>query len=112
MAGQVIMLNRVEGELPSLSDVAKTSDIELQEIMENAAKSTENLIAQLDDQMQLVHPLHELLELDKALRSIWGSLEVETAKKVQLHREGKGKLSEIKNNPEYNDAIQEDIESC
>ena len=32
------MLNRVEEELPSTSDVAKADDIELQEIMENTAK--------------------------------------------------------------------------
>ena len=38
------MLNRVEEELPSVSDVAKVDDIELQEIMENAARSTENVI--------------------------------------------------------------------
>ena len=43
------MLNRVEQELPSASDIAKADDIELQEIMENAAKSKENLIAQLND---------------------------------------------------------------
>ena len=37
------MLNRVEKDLPSTSDVAKVDDIELQEIMENAGRSTENL---------------------------------------------------------------------
>ena len=49
------MLNRVEA-----SHVAKMGDIELQEMMENAVRSTENLIAQLDDQMQFEHLLHEL----------------------------------------------------
>ena len=43
------MLNRVEEELPSMSGVAKADKIELQEIMENAVKSTEDLIAQLDN---------------------------------------------------------------
>ena len=41
------MLNRAEEDLPSRSDLAKADDIELQEIMENAAKSTENLIEKL-----------------------------------------------------------------
>ena len=43
-------------------DVAKVDDIELQEIMENAARSTTDLIAQLDDKLGdlLEHPLHEL----------------------------------------------------
>ena len=35
------MLYRVEEELPSTSDLAKANDIELQEIMENAARSME-----------------------------------------------------------------------
>ena len=51
------MLIRVEEELPS--DISKADNIELQEITENAARSTENLIAQLDDQM---HPLGDLFE--------------------------------------------------
>ena len=44
-AQQAIMLTGVEEELPSASDVSKGNDIELQEIRENAARSTENLIA-------------------------------------------------------------------
>ena len=36
---QAAMLNIVEEELPSASDVDKVNDIELQEIMENAAKA-------------------------------------------------------------------------
>ena len=40
------MLNSVEEGLPSISDVAKADDIELQEITKNAARSTEDLIAQ------------------------------------------------------------------
>ena len=44
MAQQAIMLNRVKEELLSASDVAKVDNIELQEIMENAARSTEDFI--------------------------------------------------------------------
>ena len=43
-ARQAVMLNRVKEELPSTSDITKADDIELQEIMENASKSTEDLI--------------------------------------------------------------------
>ena len=86
-ARQAEMLNRVEEELPSASDVAKADDTELQEITENAERSTEDLITQLDDHLlgdSFKHPLCELLSLDKELRSIRGSLKVETAKRVKL----------------------------
>ena len=42
------MLNRVEEELPSVSDVAKADVIEFQVITENTTKSTEDLIAQFE----------------------------------------------------------------
>ena len=84
MGQQAMMLNRVGKELPSMSDVARTDDIELQEIMENAARSMENLIAQLEESEDL--PMHKLLSLDTKLRSIQGSLKVETAKKVELQQ--------------------------
>ena len=57
------MLNRVEEELPSTSDLAKADDIELQEIKENAAKSMGNLILQLKESEDI--PMCELLSLDK-----------------------------------------------
>ena len=67
------MLNRVEEEMPFASDIAKADDIELQEILENAARNTEDLIAQLDNKMHPLgdsfkHPLHKLLGLDKELQ--------------------------------------------
>ena len=40
MAEQAIMLNRVEKELPSASDIVKAGNIELQEINNNTARST------------------------------------------------------------------------
>ena len=43
-ARQAVMLNRVEEELPSMSDIAKADDIELQEITENALRSMENAL--------------------------------------------------------------------
>ena len=75
------MMNRVEKELPSEPDITKADDIELQEITENASKSTEVLILQMrHDQSQMddlfEHLLRELLGLDKQLRSIRGSLKV------------------------------------
>ena len=78
----VLDLLEKQAELPSLSEIAKADTIELKEI----AKSTEDLIYQINNQTQtddlLEHPLRELLGLDKQLRSIRGSLKVEVAKKV------------------------------
>ena len=105
-ARQAAMLNRVEGELLSESDITKADDIELQEITENASKSTEDLISQMrHDQSQthdsFEHPLHELLGLDKQLRSIRGSLKVEVAKKVQLEEHIKKEHRKLKEFQEY-----------
>ena len=59
--------------------------------MKNISKSTKDLISQMkhnqsqtDDLFK--YPLHELLGLDKQLRSIRGSLKVEVAKKIQLEQ--------------------------
>ena len=73
---QAIMLNRVEKELHSTPDAAKVDDIELQQMTENTARSTENLIVQLEDESpeNLRIPVHELLDLDKQFRSIRGLL--------------------------------------
>ena len=73
-----------QAKLPSSPEIAKADEIELEEI----AKSTDDLIYQINEQSQtdelFEHPLRELLGLDKQLRSIRGSLKVEVAKKVQL----------------------------
>ena len=109
----VLDLLEKQAELPSSSEIAKADTIELEEI----AKSTEDLIFQINNQTQtddlLENPLRELLGLDKQLRSMRGSLKVEVAKKVQLeehiakeHR----KLEEFRKYPgEYDDAMREDI---
>ena len=81
---QSVMLNKAEEEIPSTSDVANAGDIELQEIIENVARSTENLIDQFEGESSEDLLMHELLGLDKQLRSIRGSLKVEVAKNVQL----------------------------
>ena len=83
-AQQAIMLSRAEEDLPFTSDLAKVNDIELQEVTKNAAKSTANLIEQLEGQETL--PMREIQGLDKQLRSMRGSLKVEVAKKVQLQQ--------------------------
>ena len=89
-AKQAIILSKAEEELPSESNVAKADDTELQEITENAARSTEDLIAQLRDHTQtqaddfFKHPLKELLGCDEELRNIRGSLNVEMVRKVEL----------------------------
>ena len=112
MPQQSVILNKAEEELPSTSDIANVEEIELQEIMENVARSTESLIKQLKGESSKNLPMRELLGLDKQLRSIRGSLNVEVAKKVQLEEKinkEKCKLKEIKDNPKYNDRIREEI---
>ena len=73
-----------QAELPSSSEIAGSDEIELEKI----AKSTEGLIFKINNLSQtddlFGNPLHKLLDLDKQLRSICGSLKVEVAKKVQL----------------------------
>ena len=81
-ARHAIMLNKAEEEMPSMSDIAKVDNIELQEIMENMTRSTENLVVQFEGESSENLPMRELLGLDKQLRSIRGSLKVETAKKA------------------------------
>ena len=97
------MLNLVEEEMSSASDVDKADFIELEEI----AKSTEDLIPRLNDKQSQTddlfeHPLQELLSLDKQLRSIRGSLKVEVAKKVELEEriaKERRKLEEFREYP-------------
>ena len=106
------MLNRIEEELPFMSDIAGVDDTELQEITKYAMRSTENLIEQLEGESPEDLPMCELLSLDKQLRNIRGSLKVEKVKKVKLQQcieRGKRKLEQIRDNPEYNDGIREDI---
>ena len=91
---QATMLNEVEEEIPSASDVDKVGDIELQEItksMEDSIFQIKDIQTDTDDLFE--HPLRELLGLDKQLRSIRGSLKVEVAKKLEL--EGHRKLKEF-----------------
>ena len=47
---QAVALNKAKEELPSMSDIAKADDIELQEITENASRSMENLNQQLESE--------------------------------------------------------------
>ena len=76
-AGQAIMLNKVAEELPSESDITRADDTELQEILEKASGIISQIkYFQTDTEDLFEHPLHELLGLDKQLRSIRGSLKV------------------------------------
>ena len=113
-AQQAIMLNKSAEELPSKSDITKADDIELQEIVEK----TSGIISQIKDiqtdtEDLFEHPLHELLGLDKQLRTIRGSLKVEVAKKVELEEriaKERRKLEEFREYPgEYDDAMKEEI---
>ena len=113
-ARQAVMLNKAVEELPSESDIAKADDIELQEIAEKASGIISQIKdVQTDTEDLFKHPLHELLSLDKQLRSIRSSLKVEVGKKVELeehitkeHR----KLEEFREYPRvYDDTMKEDI---
>ena len=82
---QAEMLNKVEEEIRSVSDVDKVGDIELKEIV----KRTEDLIFQINDVQTdtddiFEHPLCKLLGLDAQLRSIRDFLKVEVARKGEL----------------------------
>ena len=80
-AQQAIMLNKAAEELPSESEITGVDDIELQEIAEKALGIISQIKGvQTDTEDLFGHPLHELLGLDKQLRSIRGSLKVELAK--------------------------------
>ena len=84
-ARQAVMLNKAAEELPSESDITKADDIELQEIAEKASGIISQIKdVQTDTEDLFENPLHELLGLDKQLRSIRGSLKVEVAQKVKL----------------------------
>ena len=79
------MLNKAAKELPFESDITKADDIELQEIAEKASGIISQIKdVQTDTKDLFEHPLRELLDLDKQLRTIRGSLKVEVAKKVEL----------------------------
>ena len=47
---QAVALNKAQEEMPSASDVDKAGDIELQEIVENASRSIENLNQQVQEE--------------------------------------------------------------
>ena len=109
----VLDLMEKQAELLSSSEIAGVDEIELEEI----AKSTEDLIFQINSQSQtdelFEHPLCELLGLDKQLRSIRGSLKVEVAKKLELEEriaKERRKLKEFREYPGvYDDAMKKDI---
>ena len=102
-----------QAQLPSIHEIAGADEIELEEI----AKSTEDLIFQINSQSQtdelFEHPLRKLLGLDKQLRSIRGSLKVEVAKKLELEEhitKEHHKLEEFREYPGvHDDAMREDI---
>ena len=113
-ARQAVMLNKAAEELPSESDITRVDDIELQEIVEKALGIISEIKdVQTDTEDLFENPLHELLGLDKQLRTIRGSLKVEVAKKVELEEhitKECQKLEEFREYPGvYDDAMREDI---
>ena len=89
-------------------------DIELQEIAEKASGIISQIKdVQTDTDELFEHPLRELLDLDKQLRSTRGSLKVKVAKKVELEEriaKERCKLEEFREYPRvYDDVMKEDI---
>ena len=114
IARQAVMLNKAAEELPSEFDITRADDIELQEIAEKASGIISQIKdIQTDTEELFEHPLHELLSLDKQLRSIRGSLKVEVAEKVELEEhitEERRKLEEFReHHGVYDDPMKEDI---
>ena len=96
---EYVELNRLEEQLPSASDLDKADEIEMQEL----GKNMEDLILQItqtDDDL-FEHPLHELLGLDKQLRSIRGLLKVVVARKVKLEEKIKKENRKLEEFREY-----------
>ena len=107
-------------KLPSASDIGKANEIEMQELTRKAIDVNEDLIREISSDRGTqtgeddpdMPTMRELVGLDKELRSIRGSLKVEAAKKVELEERIKKenrKLEEIRDNPEYDDGIRNDI---
>ena len=93
---QSVILYKAEEEMPSTSDVEKANDIELQEIMDNVARSTDNLIKQLEGGSSEDLQMRELFGLDKQLRRIRGSLRVEVAKSFSWKKKSVEKSVSLK----------------
>ena len=112
-ARQFMASYRAGNQLPSMSAVTKADDIELQEIVENASRSIENLNQQVQEELTEDLPMRELLGLDKQLRGIRGSLKGEVVKKVQLKvciKKECCKLEELREHPGvYGDDQLEEI---
>ena len=119
-ARQAAKLSKIEKELPSASDVGRANEIEMQDLTGKAIAVNKDLIREISSDRGTetgeddpdMPTMRELVGLDKQLRSIRGSLKVEATKKVELEQHierEKAKLSQIANNPEYDDGIREDI---
>ena len=107
-------------KMPSASDIGKANEIEMQELTRKAIDVNEDLIREISSDRGTqtgeddpdMPTMRELVGLDKELRSIRGSLKVEATKKVEIEQHierEKRKLEEIRDNPEYDDGIRNDI---
>ena len=114
------LLSKAKEELPSAFELGKADEIEMQELARKAIDVNEDLIREISSDRGTqtgeddpdMPTMRELVGLDKELRSISGSLKVEAAKKVELEERIKKenrKLEEIRDNPEYDDGIRNDI---
>ena len=106
-ARQAVMINKAAEELPSESDITKAGDIELQEIVKKASGIISQIKdVQTDTEDLFENPLLELLGLDKQLRSIRGSLNVEVAKKSSVGRTHHQRASKARGIPRISRSLQ------
>ena len=119
---KALMLRKTERELPSTSDITKADEIELKGITDKSITSMNELIREISSDRGIqtgeddpdMPTMRELVGLDKELRSIRGSLKVETAKKVEIEqklRQEYHKLEYVREHSEYDEGIHKDIRS-
>ena len=68
-------MKKAKEKLPSVSDITKADDTELIELSRESSRISEDLIMDMKDTQTQTDdslPMHELLGLDKQLRSIRG----------------------------------------
>ena len=102
-AEQAAMLNIVEEELPSVSDVDKVCDRAARDCEEYGDLISQMSHAQTENSFEgeEMLPMCELLGLDKQLRSVRGLLKVEVAEKVQLEEHIKKEHRKLKEFRKY-----------
>ena len=110
----------LEEKLPSTSAIDRANDNETQELTRKAIDVNEDLIREISSDRGTqtgeddpnMPTMRELVGLDKELRSIRGSLKVESSKKVEIKQkltQEYRKLEYVREHSEYDEGIHKDI---